>query len=637
MSEKPVHLDRVLDLAGTICDGCASQGEFTELDSIMLDDRKAFDGYLDYCRMHSALKLEMRAHRVTQALCQQIGVHAVAADAGNRADVKKPLVSASPLVTFPAHSTLSFLSSGWPAAYLIATMVFAIGLLVGASTYVSRPPQVVQSHVPSRAPLPLQAPVIARITGIVDCQWETEKAEGGRRKGEGSMSNVQGSRSDSSLIPIPQSPVRLGDTFALSSGLLEITYQSGARVIVQGPATYRVDAAAGGYLAVGKLTARLEKGEGGRGRGEKVASGQKSEIRNQKSQILNPPSAFPLPPSAFIVRSPTAIVTDLGTEFGVEVADSGETISHVFRGSVRVQLSNGAATSKVSEQVLHADESARVERRGEAWQLVALHTLTPSHLRTFTPPRFVREMPKSTVKLFDLADVVAGGNGFTHKRGRGIDPTNGRVSDGNIPNPTFSDGKYHRVEGLPFIDGICIPRGAGPVQLDSAGHTFDWFPATDNKTCNVLWSGPPGDGSTELDGIDYGSPGHGILVLHANKAITFNLDAIRRANPGCEIARFRAMTGNVERVSEKGVTVFADVWVFVDGKMKFRRREINRYSGALPAVVTIRPGDRFLTLASTDGGNGYDQDHAMFGDPQLELMPIGAPADSASPQKPTQH
>ena len=35
------------------------------------------------------------------------------------------------------------------------------------------------------------------------------------------------------------------------------------------------------------------------------------------------------------------LVTDLGTEFGVEVARSGETTSHVFRGSVRVQ-STGA-------------------------------------------------------------------------------------------------------------------------------------------------------------------------------------------------------------------------------------------------------------------------------------------------------
>ena len=38
----------------------------------------------------------------------------------------------------------------------------------------------------------------------------------------------------------------------------------------------------------------------------------------------------------FAVRTPTATVTDLGTEFGVEVANRGPR-PHVFRGSVRVQ------------------------------------------------------------------------------------------------------------------------------------------------------------------------------------------------------------------------------------------------------------------------------------------------------------
>ena len=50
-----------------------------------------------------------------------------------------------------------------------------------------------------------------------------------------------------------------------ASGLMEITYTSGARVILEGPCAYTVDSSDGGYLAMGKLTARVEK---------KVASGQ---------------------------------------------------------------------------------------------------------------------------------------------------------------------------------------------------------------------------------------------------------------------------------------------------------------------------------------------------------------------------
>ena len=68
-----------------------------------------------------------------------------------------------------------------------------------------------------------------------------------------------------SLIPNPQSLVSLGDKFALASGLMEITYDTGAKVILQGPVTYEVESN-GGYLAVGKLTGKLEKR--GRGRDE---------------------------------------------------------------------------------------------------------------------------------------------------------------------------------------------------------------------------------------------------------------------------------------------------------------------------------------------------------------------------------
>ena len=45
---------------------------------------------------------------------------------------------------------------------------------------------------------------------------------------------------------------------------MEITYNTGAKVILQGPVTYEVDAN-GGYLSLGKLTGKLEK---------KVVSGQ---------------------------------------------------------------------------------------------------------------------------------------------------------------------------------------------------------------------------------------------------------------------------------------------------------------------------------------------------------------------------
>ena len=40
---------------------------------------------------------------------------------------------------------------------------------------------------------------------------------------------------------------------------MEITYDTGAKVILQGPVTYEVESKDGGFLSVGKLTARVEK------------------------------------------------------------------------------------------------------------------------------------------------------------------------------------------------------------------------------------------------------------------------------------------------------------------------------------------------------------------------------------------
>ena len=55
------------------------------------------------------------------------------------------------------------------------------------------------------------------------------------------------------------------------------------------------------------------------------------------------------------------MVTDLGTEFGVEVSREGHTISHVFRGVVEVQPIANNDRSSVAVR-LGANESACVER-----------------------------------------------------------------------------------------------------------------------------------------------------------------------------------------------------------------------------------------------------------------------------------
>jgi hypothetical protein len=284
---------------------------------------------------------------------------------------------------------------------------------------------------------------------------------------------------------------------------------------------------------------------------------------------------------------------------------------------------------------VQANQSARIDRNGGKRTIVVV----PS-AKTVA---FVREIPRQIVKTLDLVDVVAGGDGYSGQRNRGIDSATGQAQTHDVTpqqNPIIGDGQYHRVEGMPFVDGVFVPKSAaGPVQLDSAGHVFAGFAPTDNNTCGYVWAFKSDtiNAACELDGVNYTMHGHAMLEMHANKGITFDLRAIRLANADCKLVRFQTVTGNTERVSEKGYPVWADVWVFVDGQVKFRRREINRYNGAMQIVIPINDQDRFLTLVATDGGNGYGLDHIVFGDPRLELIPANTSTDPTPPPEAAEH
>jgi hypothetical protein len=408
---------------------------------------------------------------------------------------------------------------------------------------------------------------------------------------------------------------------ALASGLIEITYLSGAKVILQGPVTYKVESKAGGYLSLGKLTARVEKpvvrgqGSGVRSQGSEVSKSQiqnpKSEI-NQKSEIRNQ--------KLFVVRTPTAVVTDLGTEFGVAVSKDGQTKSHVFRGLVKVQWVATDRKPQGDGQLLKENESVIVAQAGiEDTALVGA---------SVAPTEFIREIPDRSTKTLDLVDVVAGGDGFSGRRNRGIDSTNGQVIGwavsqlGRFP---AGDGQYHRVEAMPFVDGVFVPDGRlEPVQLDSAGHTFGEFVNSTNLVGRYIWAGgkipsdhptPPPKINACLGEVDYATPDHGYLALVSNNGITFDLEAIRRANPGCKLVRFLATLG-----AEKNSVIPAAVWIFTDGRVRFRRRDINDVFSENPVSVTIGPNDRFLTLATLDAGDDILGDDIVFGDPRLEML-----------------
>ena len=167
----------------------------------------------------------------------------------------------------------------------------------------------------------------------------------------------------------------------------------------------------------------------------------------------NPKSQIPNHPILFSVRTPTAVVTDLGTEFGVEVDRSGATQSHVFRGRIEMCSSRsrlpggtlaGAARPTVERAdrlpgttsrpaggtyladapiILTAGESARAEPNGDRTVRVIRQ---PGQ-----PQLFVRQIPRRTpIKLFNTGVGLEAGRRRSALAGR----RRQRLLPGSSPN-----------------------------------------------------------------------------------------------------------------------------------------------------------------------------------------------------------
>ncbi|MDB5341725.1 MAG: hypothetical protein JWP89_102 [Schlesneria sp.] len=215
----------------------------------------------------------------------------------------------------------------------------------------------------------------------------------------------------------------------------------------------------------------------------------------------------------------------------------------------------------------------------------------------------------------DLADIVGGGDGFgTGTLGQGIDPVTGNAQllkrgllEGAKPN-------LFAKSSVKFIDGVVIPDlSPEGTQITSTGLRLMNVPRTSGQTWDAIRFGPINSFfSTKLDGVDYANGDHTLLSLHANAAITFDLAALRDAGAPSEM-KFTATAGYFGQTPRHG----ASFQVFVDGDLKVDRVNIGRDDGSSAIDLILPESARFLTLMSTDGGNGIGHDQICFADARL--------------------
>ena len=259
-------------------------------------------------------------------------------------------------------------------SYAAAVVIVGIGLLIGWAYQVSipRPDQRESVHVALPPSRPTSDPspklvFVGRVTDMVECQWADPKT--------GTVNYAY---------------VPLGRKYALASGLMEITYDTGVKVILQGPCTYRSGISHRRLPVAGSADGESgeERGEGRGGRAESPA--------NQQSTISNliPSPLSPLPSPLFTVRTPTA--KSRRSWHGVRRRGRSLRRQHGsrLRGQGRIAAAVGGDADRAKAIRLEKDESARVEVGKDR---VARVVRQPGQ-----PSPFVRQMPKRVrIKVFN--------------------------------------------------------------------------------------------------------------------------------------------------------------------------------------------------------------------------------------------
>ena len=206
---------------------------------------------------------------------------------------------------------LGFLGDVFQAGtnFLSRSFVLTLLLAIGLPVIVLFILLIDISHQPvAKAPVPAPAAVqqtraVAEITRTYDAKW---------------------SNGDTKLAT--GTKLLANQHFRLLSGLAEITFADGAKVLLEGPATFNAQNNRQGHLQIGNLVAKVPKGAEG-----------------------------------FTIVTPTANIVDLGTEFGISVSGDGTAEAHVFKGQVDVFAKSATSNKPATlSRHLHAGQAVQI-------------------------------------------------------------------------------------------------------------------------------------------------------------------------------------------------------------------------------------------------------------------------------------
>jgi hypothetical protein len=295
------------DLLMRLCDSQMGSRDWDRLEALLLDDPEAQDYYWRFIALDVDLGFRSSS----------VGLGSSGLPQTPKGEDQRPECVTRPSPLSPRLWRLAALpssASGAPFCYTFALLVLAVGMLAawrwtppnGAVCDVTiAVPLGFAATGPGTVPGERQVPLIGRITRVNNCQWADPSTAG--KVGDA---------------------VPLGRRFALTAGLLEITYNTGATVVLYGPVMYEAESVRGGFLALGRLTARIGEGDES---GKVTASTDASPMAEIAGHQL------------FFVRTPTAVFSGKTGEVVVRVEDARSSSAYALRGHFQATAISAAA------------------------------------------------------------------------------------------------------------------------------------------------------------------------------------------------------------------------------------------------------------------------------------------------------
>ncbi len=379
--------------------------------------------------------------------------------------------------------------------------------------------------------------------------------------------------SQGSVLPGNRTSLSDRGFYSLLSGYVRMQFDSGAEAVIEGPSVFRCNSENSLFLEQGKVFV-------------KVAPGQEG----------------------FVVRTPSAKITDLGTQFGVYVRPGGLVEVQMIEGKALVEYDNGAAGKEAV--VLSAGKALSIDPGTHVSEAIDYDDYY--FARTINSQASIVWRGQS----LSLADIVGGGDGFgTGTINQSIDLISGKIDADTHIMRVPGSGKYIQTPQVPYVDGVFVPDGgAGPVQISSTGLVYEACPDTDGQYSWDIHYGlydvePPSKRkSFMLNDKEVLLASQPTFCLHANAGITFDLQQIRQSLHGVKTTSFTAFCGIDKEVLEhekrfgKSRTK-ADITVLVDGVVVFEKKALDLSDDFIPVNIPFKEDARFLTLISTNSAS----------------------------------